>query len=201
MENLSANLATLPVRTDHRHGSRLEERLHRRSCGHLRTLRCSLEMIERRLERELDVDDAVANVSRRPIAGIEKALHHLVIARQHVRIEDTNARGTCQIGKPFEHPGSDAAPVESFGDRECNFRPFAVDRIPVVRRERHNAVPNLPDEGGSFVRAPRYQPLHSFGIWTSHAEETVIAAGRRERLEERAQRRHIRRCWPVEGRA
>ena len=63
---------------------------------------------------------------------------------------------------------------------------------------------DLANERGPFFCTPRYQPLHSLGIWTSHAEETVIAAGWRERVKEAAQRGHIRggggsqgKCGPV----
>jgi hypothetical protein len=62
-------------------------------------------VIQRRFEREFDLDDAIVNVPRRAITRIEKALNHLVIAGQHPRVEDTDAGGASDVGEPFEQPG------------------------------------------------------------------------------------------------
>ena len=104
--------------------------------------------------------------------------------RTHERLQDVPTR------QAVRHSPSDAAALQSIGDCECNFRALrSLGSRYSPRTRRRDCQPRRP--GRILFHLEALTP-HSFGIQTSHTEETVIAAGWRERLEERAQRGHIR---------
>ena len=193
VQNFSTDLAAFAIGADHRNRSRLEERLHRRGRGQLRPPCGFCDVLRCFFQRQLNVKHAAVHPARHPVTRIEEDVHHLPVLGQHERLEEADAIRSREIREPLEQPRPDAASLQLLGNRERDLGAVAVTRSAVVPRERDDASAALPDQCGSRARVGRDEPSDALRIEPGNGEETIVAALRRQRLEERHQRGNVRR--------
>ena len=188
VENLRTNLAPFSIGADHGDNPRFEEGLHGRGRRELRALRGSGGVVGRRLERQLDAVDPRLDPARHREAGVDEELHHLPVIAQHVGVEDANAVGTSDVCQTLEQPCADAATLQGIGDGEGHLGTLG-DAI--VAGERDDPSAALTDQRAATGAIAGQQPPNALLIELWDAEETLVAALRRQAVEERQNRAGI----------
>ena len=185
VQNLGADLPAGAVRTDDRHASRLEERFHRGRRRVLRALGRLLDEARGGLEPQRDMNDTTLEACRHGVPAVEEHVHHAPILGEHRRVESPNALPPRDLRQLFEHPRADTPALQRIADRKRHLGAARCRARPVEAGKRHDPSRDLSNERHRFRCVRRQEVPCPSRIEQGETEEPLIAALRRQLIEER----------------